>query len=65
VVRSRGFAYGVRVHAPGYLPSDDAFSIEPGGTRNVALRARDGDAPAPEVALTALNLTGRVRAVVG
>jgi beta-mannosidase len=61
-LRSRGFAYGVRVHAHGYLPADDAFSIEPGGTRTVALRAIGPNAPAPEVAVTALNLIGRVRA---
>ncbi len=32
-LRSRRLAYGVRVDAPGLLPSDDGFFIEPGGER--------------------------------
>ncbi len=59
-VSSRAFAYGVRIHAPGLDPDDDAFSVEPGGTRSIRLRPR-GDTTSPEVALTALNLAGRVR----
>ena len=31
VVTSSHLAYGVRVHVPGHEPSDDAFSVEPGG----------------------------------
>jgi beta-mannosidase len=60
-VRSRRFAYGVRVHAPGFAPSDDAFSIEPGGERTVLLRRREDAAAYAGGALTALNLDGRVR----
>jgi beta-mannosidase len=60
-VRSRRFAYGVRVHAPGFTPADDAFSVEPGGERIVALRARAGASAYAGGALTALNLDGRVR----
>ena len=40
-VTSRRLAYGVRVHAPGFAPDDDAFSIEPGATgRSPCARAR-------------------------
>jgi beta-mannosidase len=60
-VSSRRLAYGVRVHVPGFVPEDDAFSIEPGHTRAIALRRRE--AAESETAaghLTALNLGGRV-----
>jgi beta-mannosidase len=61
------FAYGVRVQAPGRVADDDAFGVEPGRHRLVALRAagdgegRDGAEDEP-LTLTALNLAGRVRA---
>jgi beta-mannosidase len=61
-IRSRAFAYGVRIHAPGFAPSDDAFSIEPGGQHAVTLHPREPGAELGDVALTALNLSGRVRA---
>jgi hypothetical protein len=49
----------VRIHAPGLLADDDAFSVEPGGRREIVLRG----APEPvDVRLSALNLEGRVRA---
>ena len=41
-------------------PDDDAFSVEPGGTRTVTLEALDGGGPLGEAWLTALNLVGRV-----
>jgi beta-mannosidase len=59
-VRSRRFAYGVRVHLQGFVAADDAFSVEPGGERTVALRALGDAAAAPGGSLTALNLSGRV-----
>ena len=43
-VRSRRFAYGVRVHFPGFRPTEDAFSIEPGGERRTVLLQSDDDA---------------------
>jgi beta-mannosidase len=64
-ISSRRLAYCVRIDAPGFTPADDAFSIAPGGTREVVLR-RDGaagDAATPAATLTALNLAGRVKAV--
>jgi beta-mannosidase len=61
-IASKAFAYGVRIHASGFAPSDDAFSIEPGGGRTVTLRPHESGAEPAEVTLTALNLSGRVRA---
>ena len=46
-VRSRRLAYGVRVHADGLTPDDDAFSVEPGGHRVVRLRAGSRARPIP------------------
>ncbi|GAC1318310.1 MAG: glycoside hydrolase family 2 protein [Thermoleophilaceae bacterium] len=60
-VRSQRLAYGVRVEVPGFEPSDDAFSVEPGRERLVQLRERASDASFAGGSLTALNLRGRVR----
>jgi len=61
-VRSTRFAYGVRVDVPGYAPADDAFGVEPGHERVVALSAGAGaDGAPPSAWLTAANLAGRVR----
>ena len=56
---SKRFAYGVRVRVPGYVPDDDAFSLEPGRAREVGLR-RTGEPAGATGHLTALNLSGRV-----
>ncbi|MFN8129942.1 MAG: hypothetical protein U0R70_00170 [Solirubrobacteraceae bacterium] len=65
VVTSRRLAYGVRIHAPGWDPQDDAFAVEPGGRREILLQPRP-DAPAPGGwALTAANLRGRVPVEAG
>jgi hypothetical protein len=56
-------AYGVRVHIPGFAPSDDALTLEPGVARTLTLTPRVLDPAAqsaPSGALTALNLRGRV-----
>jgi beta-mannosidase len=63
-VQSRRLAYGVRVHAPGFRPTDDAFSVEPGGTRYVDLHAKEAGATFKGGTLTALNLSGRVAITV-
>lgn len=63
-VRTRRLATGVRVHAPGFAASDDAFSLEPGGAHRVVLRRRRDDAPIAGPTLSALNLAGRVRVSV-
>jgi beta-mannosidase len=55
--------YGVRLEVPGHVPGDDAFCLEPGRPRRIAV-APAADAPPdapPGGALTALNLRGRVR----
>ncbi len=74
-VRSHCFAYGVRVHLPGFALDDDAFSVEPGGERVLQARRIAAEAmnavgvTAPAVAsvtaltgasVTALNLAGRI-----
>jgi beta-mannosidase len=59
-IASRALAYGVRVDVPGFRPSDDAFSIEPGHTREITLR-REGSVATVRGAVTALNLQGSVR----
>jgi beta-mannosidase len=67
-VSSKRFAYGVRVRVRGYVPDDDAFSLEPGRTREVGLRPTGEPADGPTGAtghLTALNLSGRVAVEAG
>jgi beta-mannosidase len=54
--------YGVRISAPGFTPLDDAFSVEPGAGRTVALRREDLEARAQSATITALNLEDQVRA---
>ncbi len=56
-IRTRRLAYGVRVHARGFVSDDDAFSVEPGHERTVELRATSGDARFSGATLTALNLS--------
>jgi beta-mannosidase len=63
-ISSRRLAYGVEIHAPGFTPSDDGFSIEPGGERVVVLRPHTPDTGFAGCKLTALNLQGRVSIAV-
>jgi beta-mannosidase len=58
-IDSRRFAYCVRVNAPGFSASDDAFSVEPGGGRTIRLTGQE-DGSAPAGTLSALNLRGHV-----
>jgi beta-mannosidase len=60
-LRTTRLAYGVRLHLPGFSASDDAFSLEPGCERDVALRPRTPDAAFAGGAVTSVNLLGRVR----
>jgi beta-mannosidase len=60
-LHARCFAYGVRVHTPGFTPTDDAFSLEPGVERTLRLRPDRADERFAGGHLTALNLEGRVR----
>ncbi len=59
-IDSRRFAYGVRIHCPGFRAADNGFSIEPGGTRRVELARSGADGEIATVTLTALNLAERV-----
>jgi beta-mannosidase len=57
---TRTFANAVRVTAPGLLPDDSYFSIEPGGTRRL-LFTPTAPGPLPTgLVVTALNAEGRV-----
>ncbi|MGH2867777.1 MAG: glycoside hydrolase family 2 protein, partial [Solirubrobacteraceae bacterium] len=57
-VTSRLFAYGIRVNVPGCVPEDDAFSVEPGHSRQVKMRRISDEEPSAG-SLSALNLAGR------
>ena len=57
-LRSKRFAWGVRVAAPGYLADDAYFGIEPGGERRIRLRPIFSKPGKPIV--TALNAEGRL-----
>jgi hypothetical protein len=57
-VASDRLLYGVRIHAPGLVSSDDAFCVEPGRVRTVAVTGTARD----EVGeITAVNLSGGIR----
>ncbi len=58
-VSSRRIAYGVRIHADGFRPSDNAFNLEPGGRRRIQLRRVASPADARGVTLTAVNMAGK------
>jgi hypothetical protein len=59
-VRTQRFAHGVRLHVAGFVPDDDAFSIEPGHGREVWLRRVGPGAGEATGHLSALNLTSRL-----
>ena len=59
-VTSRRLAYGVRIHATGFAPTDDAFSVEPGGSRTIALVPTEPGSPYTGGTLSAINLSGSV-----
>jgi beta-mannosidase len=64
VLASRRLAYGVRVHAPGYVPADDCFTLEPGLERLLTLQPSSPDSSLQAAALSAVNMHGRVRATL-
>jgi beta-mannosidase len=65
-LRCRRLAYGVRIHVPGFLPADDALTLEPMVARTISLRAGAEAASASGGGtLTALNLRGHARIVTG
>ena len=56
--------YGARVSAPGHLPGDDAFHLEPGTSTTVTLQSLGSSQTPPSIQLRALNLAGVVEARV-
>lgn len=71
-LRCPRLAYGVRVHVPGFRPSDDALTLEPEIARTLTLWPEGHNADvdvdvdaAPAGALSALNMRGRVRLTMG
>jgi beta-mannosidase len=61
-LESERLVYGMRISAPGFAPADDAFSLEPGRVRTVALTRLDPDAKPPSAVVSAVNLADPVRA---
>ena len=59
-VTSRRFAYGVRVAVAGWGASDDAFGVEPGHERRVALRPTVGAGEPPAGATLARHQPARI-----
>jgi beta-mannosidase len=60
IVSSERFAYGVRIAVPGFDLSDDAFSVPPGGVRELILRPHGDPGAGPKGTATALNMRGAV-----
>ena len=61
---ARRFVHGVRIEAPGFVPDDDAFSIEPSHRRRIRLRHDDLASPTGAIKITAANLDGALSVVV-
>jgi beta-mannosidase len=57
---SKRLVYGVRVQAPGFEPSDDCFSLEPGGERLIRLHPHTRDSVFSGAEVVALNLSGKL-----
>ena len=57
-IDARRLVYGLRIEAPGWLPDEDALSIEPGRARRIRLRPAVPGTPFRGGRLTAINLAG-------
>ena len=57
---STRIVYGVQIDAPGFLPSDDGFCIEPGGARSVTLTPTDAQGSREKGRLGAVNINGHL-----
>ncbi|HEX3681382.1 MAG TPA: hypothetical protein VHU83_02490, partial [Bryobacteraceae bacterium] len=57
---ARRFAYGVRASAPGWLPDDAYFGIEPGAKRRIVLRPLSLCEATASLTITAINAEGRL-----
>lgn len=60
-ISSPSLAWGVRPSAPGWIPEDAYFALEPGATRRVALRRIQSAKPPDNISVTAVNAEGRLR----
>ena len=57
---ARRFAYGFRANAPGWLPDDAYFGIEPGVARRILLRPLRPGQAFSSISITAINAEGRL-----
>ena len=64
LVSSRCFAYGVKAAAPGWMPDDAYFGIEPGVKRRVTLRTLQPSEVPASLVITAINAEGRLPVAV-
>ena len=60
LITSRRFMWGVRVAAPGFLPDDAYFGLEPGITRRIVLTLHKTGQAATAPVITAVNVQGRM-----
>jgi len=63
-LRSRRLLYAARIEARGYAAADPWFCVEPGVERTLVLEREAGEEPASTVAVSALNLRGRLSAQI-
>ena len=62
-VRSTALAYAVTVHAAGFEPDDNAFTVAPGGERTIRLRPADASQEWGGGTIRATNAVGNVQIV--
>ncbi len=60
-IRTRRMAYGLHLDAPGFTPSQDWFSLEPGGEATLRLQPLQPQDRIDAVMVRALNLEGAIR----
>ncbi len=59
ILSSLRLAWGVRVAAPGFMPDDAYFGVEPGGKRRIVLSPFQIGEARSSISVTALNAEGR------
>jgi beta-mannosidase len=64
VLSARRFVWGARVSAPGSIPDDCYFSVEPGGGRHIVMTPTRLDASPAAIAVAAVNAEGRLSVAV-
>jgi len=64
LVSSRCFAYGVKAAAPGWMPDDAYFGIEPGVRRRITFRRLQSAEFPASIVMTAINAEGRLPVAV-